>query len=76
MIRLHIICEGKTEEINEGADTAPSKRILREIPKYRKKYAVSPVLHEIGLDKIRQKCPHFNEWIEKMEKLSRAKKGE
>lgn len=25
---------------------------------------------KIGLETIRQKCPHFNQWIERLENLS------
>ena len=59
------------EEINEGRDSAPSKRIIAEIPLYeRQKATVGPVVAEkIGLTTLRQKCRHFREWIEKMESL-------
>ncbi len=27
------------------------------------------ILKEIGLDKIRQECPHFNSWLTQLENL-------
>lgn len=58
------------ELINDGVLTAPSKRILAQIPNYDKPVAGTIVAMKIGLQKIRAACPHFNEWIEKLEKLA------
>ncbi|NJL76090.1 MAG: DUF4276 family protein [Saprospiraceae bacterium] len=59
------------EEINESAQTAPSKRIIQYLPNYEKqKSQVGPMIAEdIGLELLRQRCPHFNEWITKLESL-------
>nr|WP_155935712.1 DUF4276 family protein [Pseudodesulfovibrio alkaliphilus] len=57
------------ELINDGPTTAPSKRILAEIPEYDKVTAGVHVAAKIGLDTIRQKCSHFNEWVTELEKL-------
>ena len=59
------------EEINDGEHTAPSKRIIKEIPKYefeKSSTGVNVAIH-IGLEEIRKKCPHFNEWVAKLENL-------
>ena len=60
------------ELINDGAETAPSKRIEKVIPRYEKVKASAGILiaQEIGLEKIREKCPHFNEWLSKLESLN------
>lgn len=64
---------GKTaaELINESPETAPSKRIIKNIPAYEgQKAQVGPMIAEdIGLTKLRESCPHFNEWITKLESL-------
>jgi hypothetical protein len=60
------------ELINEGRETAPSKRILREIPEYSKIGGVT-VLEQIGLSCLLEKCRHFREWVEGLEGLARAK---
>lgn len=59
------------EDINNDPNTAPSKRIKRIIPAYDKVVYGPELLKEIGLDKIRRKCPRFNEWISELEKHSR-----
>ncbi|WP_028523661.1 DUF4276 family protein [Runella limosa] len=59
------------EEINESPQTAPSKRIIRYIPDYESQKAqVGPMVAEdIGLTLLREKCPHFGEWITKLESV-------
>ena len=60
------------EEINEGATTAPSKRIINHVPIYdRLKVRVgAPAAAAIGLPRLRAKCPHFDEWVTQLEMLS------
>jgi hypothetical protein len=60
------------ELIDEGKHTAPSKRILKEVPVYHKVVAGSIVAMEIGLPCIRNKCPHFDAWAGRMEGLGQA----
>ena len=57
------------EDINERPDCAPSKRIKNLFPDYRKTLHGPMLIKDIGIDTIRGKCPHFNEWIEKLESL-------
>jgi hypothetical protein len=59
------------EEINESPQSAPSKRIIQYLPNYEgQKAQVGPLVAEdIGLNLLRQKCPHFNEWITKLENI-------
>lgn len=52
------------EMINDGPETAPSKRILKAVPGYDKVIYGSCLAMEIGFDNIRKKCPMFNRWIE------------
>jgi len=58
------------EEINEGVATAPSKRIMKYIKEYDKIFATENVLPNIELDLIKSRCPHFNDWIKKLEELA------
>ena len=60
------------ESINDGPETAPSKRIIQELPRYEKrKTTIGPQLAEmIGLAAIRAKCLHFNSWLTRLEGLS------
>lgn len=60
------------ELINDSTDTAPSKRILREIPEYegRKASAGPIVTAKIGLSTLRSQCAHFAQWLDKLESLA------
>jgi hypothetical protein len=51
------------EHIDDRPELAPSKRILDILPDYRKPVAGPRIAGQIGLDKLRQECPHFNQWI-------------
>lgn len=57
------------ELINDGEATAPSKRILKEIPCYDKVVFGALLASEVGLPRIRACCRHFNEWVDSLEKL-------
>jgi len=68
--RLKRDIEGQSpEDINESQQSSPSKRIIRFLPDYEaQKAQVGPLVAEdIGLTTLRQACPHFNEWISKLE---------
>ena len=58
------------EMINDGVDTCPSARLGRILESYKKPTMGSLLAQEIGLEKIREKCPRFNAWIDKCESLS------
>lgn len=55
------------EEINDSPQTAPSKRILKLLPSYEKPLMGILAVLEIGLVAIRQECPLFRCWIERLE---------
>jgi hypothetical protein len=59
------------EHIDDGRSTAPSKRVIAVLPAYEglKASAGPDIATIIGLPTLRQKCPHFNEWIKKLEQL-------
>ena len=54
------------EMINNSPATAPSKRLIEAIPDYNKVIFGNCVAMDIGLKKIREKCPLFNEWVENL----------
>ena len=58
--------------INDGQQTAPSKRIIAQFPDYGKaKSTFGPQLAQrIGLSKIRSKCSHFHRWLSRLESLN------
>ncbi|MBD2625347.1 DUF4276 family protein [Trichormus variabilis] len=57
------------EHINDSPTTAPSKRILRCCPRYDKPLHGSLIAMDIGLDKIREQCQHFDQWLTKLENI-------
>jgi len=57
------------EEINDNYHTCPSRRIKQLIKDYDKRLDGILVAREIGLTTMRQECPHFNEWITKLEDI-------
>ncbi|HAL45655.1 MAG TPA: hypothetical protein DCP47_07055 [Phycisphaerales bacterium] len=60
------------EEINDGSDTAPSKRLIKLCKSYRKVAMGKTISEAIGIQSIRKKCPHFNQWLTKLEQLTVA----
>lgn len=60
------------ELINDGLETAPSKRIIREIPEYegRKQSAAPLTTAAIGLAHLRRRCAHFADWLSRLEQLA------
>ena len=60
------------EEIDDGETTAPSKRIISEIPAYEddKAHAGPLIAESIGLPVLRERCPHFGEWLSTLENLA------
>lgn len=57
------------EDINDGPTTAPSKRILKAMPEYKKTLHGPLIIMDIGLDRCRASCPHFDQWLRKLESL-------
>ncbi|MFN7119704.1 MAG: DUF4276 family protein [Saprospiraceae bacterium] len=51
------------ELIDEGTETAPSKRLQKLIPGYEKPLFGPMIALENGIESMLQKCPRFNEWI-------------
>ena len=61
------------ELINNSPETAPSKRIIKAIEgdkkqhyNYNKPATGKDVTKSVGMDELRARCSHFNEWIEKL----------
>jgi hypothetical protein len=63
---------GSPEEINDSPQTAPSKRIEQLFPAYEKVLYGNLAILEIGLETIRRECPHFHQWIERLEQRPQA----
>jgi Domain of unknown function (DUF4276) len=59
------------EDIDDGPTTAPSKRILEALPSYRKVLHGPIVAKRIGLQALREACPHFDGWVRTLEALGK-----
>jgi hypothetical protein len=58
------------EDINDDSDTAPSKQVLGAYPAYRKILDGTPAARAVGIERMRQECPHFRDWVERLEALA------
>lgn len=66
---------GGAERVNDSPRTAPSKRLTALFQKhlnqrYDKTFHGPLLAMEIGLANIRTACPHFNEWLSQLEKIT------
>lgn len=62
-------CFPTPEDIDDGPMTAPSKRILKLVPGYRKRLYGPLITEEAGLATIRVECPRFDSWVRRLESL-------
>ncbi len=54
------------EDIDNGPCTAPSMRLKKYIPGYDKSVFGIEIVKKIGIETLLQKCPKFNEWVQKL----------
>ncbi|WP_420444965.1 DUF4276 family protein [Candidatus Poriferisodalis sp.] len=57
------------EDINDGATTAPSKRIKQCFAGYKKRLHGPAIAKQIGLANIRAACQRFDDWVSRLEAL-------
>lgn len=60
---------GEPENINNSPQTAPSKRLEKLYDNYKKTVTGIAIAEEIGIDRMREQCPIFNEWLTQIETL-------
>ena len=58
------------EEIDDSPITVPSKRIESLAPGYQKPLLGTLAALEVGLGAILARCPHFRDWLERLEALT------
>ena len=61
---------GGPEFVNDGPNTAPSKRLQQWAPAYVKATDGPAIVAQAGLSAIRGQCAHFSEWITWLESLA------
>lgn len=57
------------EHINDGQNTHPSARLRCLTPRYNKVRHGVAVFDEIGIERIRAECRHFDQWVTRLEEL-------
>lgn len=57
------------EDVNDGLETAPSKRLLARVPGYGKKTHGPLVTGKVGIAELKQRCPRFGAWVSSLEML-------
>jgi hypothetical protein len=55
------------EDIDDSPVTAPSKRVMELVRGYEKPFMGPLAALEIGLSCMRRECPHFNDWLFRLE---------
>ena len=57
------------EDINDDPATAPSKRVIGMYPAYKKVIDGTLAARLVGIDRMRQECAHFRDWVRQLETL-------
>jgi hypothetical protein len=57
------------EDINDGKESAPARRLESAIPAYRKTVHGPLAVAHAGLATLRGKCPRFDAWVSRLESL-------
>lgn len=63
------------EDVDDGQQTAPSKRLARHIPRYGKIIHGTRAIATAGLPRVRAACPRFDAWVTKLERLAETTKS-
>jgi hypothetical protein len=58
------------EEINERPETTPCARLLKLFPDYGKVRHGAIIAGNIGLQRMRQRCGHFDDWVCRLEQIA------
>ncbi|MBU2629871.1 MAG: DUF4276 family protein, partial [Proteobacteria bacterium] len=68
---------GEPEAINNNPETAPSKRLdaWAKTGKFAKTTTGIAIARDIGIRKIRKKCPLFNKWLQTFEEIQAGHNG-
>jgi hypothetical protein len=61
---------GGPENVNDGASTAPSKRIRALYPAFNKTFEGPLAVADLGLGELRKVCPHADAWLHRLESLA------
>ena len=68
--RQMVEAAGPPEAINDHYETCPSRRIAGVVSGYNKVAFGPTIVGRIGLDVLRAGCPHFGQWLGRLEALA------
>jgi hypothetical protein len=57
------------EDVNDGRETAPSKRLFARVRGYNKTTHGPIVTSRVGIDRLKVRCPRFGAWVSRLEAL-------
>ena len=60
------------EDIDDHPITAPSKRVLQAFGSYRKVLDGTIAARRIGIEAMRRECPHFRDWLARLQALAES----
>ena len=63
------------EDINNRPETAPSKRLIALFRDYNKITHGSAIADRVGIEKMREKCPRFDAWLNELIESANALRG-
>ena len=61
--------KGGPEMINDKPDKSPYRQLNQLYNQYKKTITGITIAKDIGVEKMREKCPVFNQWLTKIEQL-------
>jgi hypothetical protein len=61
---------GEPEQINDHFETKPSKRLEKLTSRFKKTSTGIAIATAIGIPKMREACPLFNNWVATLEQLA------
>ena len=67
-VRDDVVHAGGPELVNDGPVTAPSKRLMSYCPRYVKTTDGPLAISALGVESLREQCPHFDSWLRKLER--------
>lgn len=70
------VADRSPEDINDGPETHPSQRLIRDVAGYGKVADGPSVIEEAGLPRVRARCPRFDAWLTTLEALAAPGTGQ
>ncbi len=71
-IETVIVACGEPEAINDNPNSAPSKRLKMLSNRFKKTTTGIEIARSIGISRMRQACPLFDDWLNTLESLGTA----